>query len=230
MKRILDLFLLLVFALPALTACDNSEDTDAQWTGWKERNEAYFDEKMRTARAAIADARAAYGDDWETHCAWRVYKDYSLAADQPGTATDSVCVEIVRNGTGSGCPIFTDSVRVNYRGMLIPNELAETQVYRDGYVFSYTGISKDFDDVFNPETAMPAMMYVGSLTTGLCTAVQYMHIGDLWRVYAPASLGYGSTEHNVIPAWSTLVFEIELKAYYHAGVVPPVWRMGMMQE
>ena len=140
MKRILDLFLLLVFALPALTACDNSEDTDAQWTGWKERNEAYFDEKMRTARAAIADAQALYGDDWETHCAWRVYKDYSLAADQPGTATDSVCVEIVRNGTGSGCPIFTDSVRVNYRGMLIPNELAETQVYRDGYVFSYTGI------------------------------------------------------------------------------------------
>ncbi len=224
MKRIIRLFLLMLVALPLFTACDDTEEADAQWVGWKERNEAYFAEKMQTARQAIAQAQATYGADWEAHCDWRIYKDLSLDASQPGEAADSVCVQIVNRGTGSGCPIYTDSIRVNYRGTLIPNALADTEVYRKGYVFSYTGLTGDYEDVFNPETAHPVMMYVGGLTLGLCTAVQYMHIGDLWRVYVPYELGFGEADRNAIPGWSTLVFEIELKAYYRAGTVPPAWR------
>lgn len=225
MKKIVDFLLLFVLACPLVAACDDDDDTDTQWVGWKERNEAYFAAKMDTARQAIAQAQAAYGDDWEEHCTWRVYKDMALAAETVGDFDDSICVEVVNRGTGSGCPIYTDTIRVNYRGRLIPNELATTEVYRNGYIFSYTGISSDFDDVFDSQTAMPVLTGVGSLTAGLATAVQYMHIGDLWRVYVPAALGYGSTSNSAIPAWSTLIFEIELKAYYRAGTSIPVWRV-----
>lgn len=224
MKKIIDFFLLFVLVCPFVAACDDDDDTDPEWVGWQERNDAYFIAKMDTARQAIAQAQAEYGDDWEDYCTWRVYKDLALAAETVGDYDDSICVEVINRGTGSGCPIYTDSVRVNYRGMLIPNELSSTTAYQNGYVFAYTGISSEYEDVFDSVTAMPVLMYVGSLTAGLCTAVQYMHIGDLWRIYIPAALGYGSSASGYVPAWSTLIFEIELKAYYSAGTAAPEWR------
>lgn len=214
----------LLVLTPFVTACsETDEDTTIEWTDWAARNEAYFLEQMATARAAIAQAQAAYGDQWEAHCDWRVYKNYRLAVDDPGTAFDSICVQIVNRGTGSGCPLYTDSVRINYRGSLMPNPLSEAEVYRKGYVFAFSGPSRDFDDVFSPVSASPQMFRVSELVQGFGTALMYMHIGDLWRVYIPANLGYGTTGQTYIPASSTLIYEIELKAYYRAGTTPPEW-------
>ena len=67
------------------------------------------------------------------------------------------------------------------------------------------------------------MFRVSEVVQGFGTALMYMHIGDLWRVYVPANLGYGTTGQTYIPASSTLVYEIELKAYYRAGTTPPEW-------
>ena len=90
----------LLVLTPFVTACsETDEDTTIEWTDWAIRNEAYFRQQMATARAAIAQAQATYGDQWEAHCDWRVYKNYRLAVDDPGTAFDSICVQIINRGT-----------------------------------------------------------------------------------------------------------------------------------
>jgi FKBP-type peptidyl-prolyl cis-trans isomerase FklB len=65
---------------------------------------------------------------------------------------------------------------------------------------------------------MPKTLLISSLVSGFATAVQNMHIGDRWLVYIPYDLGYGTTESSssTIPAYSTLVFDITLVAYYRS--------------
>jgi len=42
-----------------------------------------------------------------------------------------------------------------------------------------------------------------------------MHRGEGWIVTIPYQLGYGTTESGVIPAYSTLVFEIFLMDFWN---------------
>lgn len=51
---------------------------------------------------------------------------------------------------------------------------------------------------------------VTSLVKGMQIALQNMSVGDKWEVVIPWSLGYKGYDRGVIPAYSTLVFEIEL--------------------
>ena len=37
-----------------------------------------------------------------------------------------------------------------------------------------------------------------------------MHEGDNWEVIIPAKWAYGSAKMEDIPAWSTLIFDLEL--------------------
>ena len=37
-----------------------------------------------------------------------------------------------------------------------------------------------------------------------------MRVGDRWIIYIPYSLGYGNRASGPIPAFSTLIFEVEL--------------------
>ena len=41
-------------------------------------------------------------------------------------------------------------------------------------------------------------------------ALQRMHVGDKWVVYIPYTMGYGNRTSGPIPAFSTLIFEVEL--------------------
>jgi FKBP-type peptidyl-prolyl cis-trans isomerase FklB len=68
---------------------------------------------------------------------------------------------------------------------------------------------------------------VNGTITGWATALMQMHIGDHWEIYVPYTLGYGTTNTNTtagvtnIPAYSTLIFDIRLVAYWRAdGDVP----------
>ena len=61
-----------------------------------------------------------------------------------------------------------------------------------------------------------------TLTKGVRVALQYMHEGDRWEVWVPYTLGLGENDGSLfvnvmpsssatkIPAYSTLVFEIEV--------------------
>ena len=41
-------------------------------------------------------------------------------------------------------------------------------------------------------------------------ALQRMHVGDKWVIYIPYTMGYGNRTSGPIPAFSTLIFEVEL--------------------
>ena len=192
--------LMLLIAPLCFMACSEDEDTVEEFPDWKNRNEAYFDNIYEKAMG-IEDG------------SWKIIRNYSLEDTIPAGYADHIVVEVLEEGTGSGCPMFTDSVLVHYRGRLLPSTS-----YSEGYVFD-----ESYEGEFNPQTALPRQLYVGGLIDGFTSALQYMHIGDRWRVYIPYQLGYGSTGSTGIPAYSTLVFDIALVAYYRPGVTPDPW-------
>ena len=104
----------------AFVACDENEATFDKYESWQQRNKVYFEQVADTARRAIAAAKAEYGDQWEQYCDWRMYQAYT----KPVTTklTDSICVKVLETGTGKGCPLYTDTVRVHYRGTLMPTK------------------------------------------------------------------------------------------------------------
>ena len=114
---------------------------------------------------------------------------------------------MVARGEGAGCPLYTDSVKVNYVGRLMP-----TQSYEDGLVFDHSGLYAEDDYVFNPQLSQPASFLVSNLIEGYTTALLHMHVGDRWRIFIPQELGYTSISTKVIPAYSTLVFDLQLRA------------------
>lgn len=177
-----------------ILSCSEDTEEDNEFEDWQNRNEAYFQDIYQTAMA-------------NSDGSWKIIRNYTFEDSITVDYDDNIVVQVLEAGTGSGSPLFTDSVLVNYRGRLIPSES-----YPEGYVFneSYTG---DYDYM----TARPAKFVVGDLVDGFATALQHMRIGDHWRVYIPYQLGYGASDSDGIPAYSTLIFDIALVAYYRAG-------------
>ena len=207
MKRILPLLSLLL-CLAAFTACeDNLEETQSKefTDNWKVRNADFFHQQMAEAKEAVAEARRTYGEDWEAHCDWRIYRSFAKMAGGP--EADSICAKVVARGEGADVPLYTDSVKVNYVGRLMP-----TQSYEDGLVFDHSGLYAEDDYVFNPQLSQPASFLVSNLIEGYTTALLHMHVGDRWRIFIPQELGYTSISTKVIPPYSTLVFDLQLRA------------------
>ncbi|MBP5277825.1 MAG: FKBP-type peptidyl-prolyl cis-trans isomerase [Prevotella sp.] len=202
MKKRHYLFLSAVMLLSFFfTSCGETDDAADEFENWKERNDTYFNNLYNRAKGGSSDLK--------------VITNWSLNEEVATDADDHIVVQVLEKGTGSGCPMYTDSVRVHYRGRLIPSSS-----FADGFVFdqSYSG-------VYNSETLKPASFALNSLVDGFTTAVMNMHIGDHWRVYIPYKLGYGtSSSSSKIPAYSTLIFDIALVAYYRPGTVMPVWK------
>lgn len=200
----------LVMAL-CLTACSETDDEVEEYPDWQKRNEAFFVSKYNAARQAVSSGSSE----------WKVIKSYARNPEKEGSATDYIVVRVLREGKGSGCPLFTDSVRVHYRGQLIASATHVDSKDRElGLVFDKSWGT----DEFNEQVSIPAKFAVAGLVDGFATALQHMHIGDRWLVYIPYGLGYGTSATNSIPAYSTLVFDIALSAYYRAGVKVPDWQ------
>lgn len=98
-----------------------------------------------------------------------------------------VLYEILQSGNGPKATI-RDIVSVYYKGMLI-----------DGSVF---------DD--NTAQGFPDAFRLADLILGWQIALTQMCVGDKWRIYVPATVGYGAMSLAGIPKHSTLIFEIEL--------------------
>ncbi len=224
MKKILFVLLTLMAAAFTFTACSESEDPATEYDNWQARNEAYFAEKLQLAKDSIAIAKAKYGDSWEDSCNWRTYVSWTLTgAEAYATSQDSIVVQILTRGTGTTTPNYTDSVRVRYRGLLMPTTSNPT-----GYVFDHTGLYTDFDRTFDQQTAGSVVMTVAGAIKGYSTALMNMHEGDLWRVYIPANLGYGSTATTKIPAYSCLTFDIQNVKIYGPGTAGTTYQAPQM--
>lgn len=195
---------LLTVSLFGLASCSENSDTTEEYPDWQNTNETYFNSLYTATKQKIAS-----GDT-----SWKIMKVWSKSDSIVGQPYDYIIVHVENAGTGSGCPIYTDSVRVHYLGRLLPSTS-----YPEGYVFqqSYYG-------TFNEKTSAPAKFAVSALGDGFSTAVQNMHIGDKWKVYIPYQLAYGTSGSTSIPGYSTLIFDIQLVSYYHVGTTVPTWQ------
>ena len=149
-----------------------------------------------------------------------MFKTYAKDPSKEGEPTDYILVKVLEEGTGSGCPLYTDTVRAHYRGQLLASTtVVDKNDSELGMVFdsSWSG------DVFDKNTFAPTKFGVAGVVEGLSTALQHMHIGDRWRVYIPYQLGYKDSDNSSIPAYSTLVFDVMLAAYYRPGQLVPNW-------
>jgi peptidylprolyl isomerase len=95
--------------------------------------------------------------------------------------------EVLQVGEGPS-PTLSNIVSVYYKGMLINGKV--------------------FDD--NTMQGYPDAFRLNDLIDGWKIALTRMQVGDKWRIYVPASLGYGAISTPGIPKHSTLIFEIEL--------------------
>ena len=96
--------------------------------------------------------------------------------------------KVLEQGNGSISPTVRSIVSVHYRGTLI-----------DG---------KEFDNSY--KRTYPEAFRLCDVIDGWQLALQQMHVGDKWIIYIPYELGYGSKACAGIPAFSTLIFEVEL--------------------
>ena len=99
-----------------------------------------------------------------------------------------VLYKVVEQGTGSVSPQLSSVVSVHYRGTLI-----------DG---------REFDN--SRQRNCPEAFRLNQVIDGWQQALQQMHVGDKWIIYIPYTLGYGNRPSGPIPAFSTLIFEVEL--------------------
>ena len=200
-KNIIFVFSALLLMATAIVSCSEDDNTVEEFPNWQEANTAYFNDVLATARAN-ADG------------SWKVFKTWSKEDTIQGIPADYIAVKVLEEGTGSGCPMYTDSVRLHYRGRLIPSTS-----YEEGFVFKQT-----YDEVFNPETCTPVADAVKNFTDGMTTALQHMHIGDRWKVYIPYQLGHGTSDYDNVPSYSTLIYDIYLSGYYRPGTPTTQWK------
>ena len=178
-----------------LTSCSEEDDTELEFDDWQAKNEAYFEQQYQ-AHLAASSATCF------------VLKSYSKGDSLQFSQlphTDCILVDVLPNdfpadGDKTTTPIYTDDVAVHYRAHLLPS-----LSYASGYQFdsSYYG-------TFSPNIAEPTVLSVNGVIVGFSTALQHMRRGDHWRITIPYQLGYGTSDYNSIPAYSTLIFEIRL--------------------
>ena len=210
--------LLLIF----FVSCSSEEETYDPYHDWQVRNESWFRSVADSARTAIAEAKEQHGDDWDKdgNCQWRMFKRLDQAQNyNTGKLEDSICVRIIKNGTGDYSPTLSDSVRISFRGWLMPNRnnVQVDSLMQD--VFTQTYFNQ-----FNEETAAPQLSSVSPFVQGFSTALQYMVSGDDWMVYIPQQLAYGANVNGNIPAYSTLQFQIHMAAVYPCNSGVPTWK------
>ena len=104
--------------------------------------------------------------------------------------SQGVLVKILKQGDGDRSPRGGNVVTVHYKGSLINGKVFDSS-YERGY---------------------PEAFRLSDLIVGWQIALTQMHIGDHWIVYIPYQLGYGTRDSGPIPAYSTLIFEMELVA------------------
>ena len=206
---------LVVIAL-AVSSCSESTSSEDEYANWKERNELFL-------ASVVNDS--LHSPDSQSQ--WKRIKCFSLDENTEGTINDYIYVRVVGHASQrdeevsnasqldeTGCPAYTDSVRVSYQGRLIP-----TASYPEGKIFDSTVYG-----AYNDKTNSSTKFRVASLTAGFSTALQHMHRGDHWRIYVPAALGYGESGSGTsIPGYSVIIFELTLIDFSPVGEAMPVW-------
>ena len=179
-----------------LVSCSKDTEEEDEHANWKQRNDAVIDQ-------------------WSANSALTTYKSFTKSPTTAGKNSDYIFVEVLEKGPELGCPLYTDTVRVMYRGRLIPSK-----TYPEGEVFDET-----YSGNFDWKTANAQDFVCSALVDGFTTAVMHMNAGDRWRVHIPYTLGYGSSgSSSAIPAYSDLIFEVALLDFWSPGDKRPSFK------
>ncbi len=129
---------------------------------------------------------------------WKDLNDKFLennkAKDGVVTLKDGLQYKVLTQGVGLK-PTPSSYVQIVYTGKLI-----------DGTVFDTT-----MNDTTWVNTASSG--YVSSFVSGFQEALTKMNTGSRWEVYVPQGLGYGSDAYGSIPAYSTLIFDVQVLGF-----------------
>ena len=138
--------------------------------------------------------------DWKAmNEAWLEYNK-----TQPGVVTTNTGLQYKKLTTPSPSPF---EVKPNYNSTVVVD-------YKLYLISSYGGYNTG--DLLQEATAAP--FYLPNVVAGFSEGIQQMRVHDDFALYIPYYLGYGAeatgTEGNYgyIPPYSTLVYEVHLKA------------------
>ena len=99
-----------------------------------------------------------------------------------------ILYKVLEEGTGAATPRSNSVVSVHYKGTLING--------------------REFDNSWKRNC--PEAFRLNEVIEGWQIALQKMRVGAHWIVYIPYNMGYGTRTSGPIPAFSTLIFEVQL--------------------
>ncbi|MEX1198225.1 MAG: FKBP-type peptidyl-prolyl cis-trans isomerase [Pseudohongiellaceae bacterium] len=108
--------------------------------------------------------------------------------DEVMTTDSGLQYMVLEEGDGSMSPAATDTVVAHYEGRFIDGEVFDSSIAR----------------------GQPAEFRLDQVIPGWTEGLQLMNTGDRYRLFIPASLGYGEGGTGPIPPFSTLIFDVEL--------------------
>ncbi|MDR0988118.1 MAG: FKBP-type peptidyl-prolyl cis-trans isomerase [Prevotellaceae bacterium] len=201
MKKIL--FISLLAAL--FTSCKEVEEP-GKYDNWQARNQAYADSLQREAgNNFVATEQQALNMSTNTLFA---IQDMSVSTDVAKRYV--YCKKISENNPSGIRPLYTSTVTLFYYGTFFTGEKF------DGNFTGYSAAEHGTLDPQEKEKAptpfdSPNTWALTSLRPGMVAAMQYMRSGERWILYLPFESGYGSTEYGSIPAYSALVFDVQIE-------------------
>lgn len=178
MNKKIVLLPVLLLSLVFFTSCEQTKEV-SRFDNWPARNQHYVDSLQNVVDKNL---------------------DPSLFVVTPKTGasrTKFFAKKLVT--TTNPSPIYTDTVKVAYRGTLI-----------NGDVFDQSFYGKDPDLNFD----IPAKFAISNLVVGFTETLQQMKKGERWKVYLPYQLAYGASGQGSILGYSTLIFDITLVDFW----------------
>lgn len=207
LTKYLSIIALAAITCVGFTACAETEET-SEYDDWANRNVAWLTNIADSASNNPTDTTAREAGKWLILKSLKLVQDLGTPTITPDNMKDYIYVKILSSGSStSGRPMYTDSVKVDYRGYLMP-----TDSHPEGLIFD-----QSYGQDFNSKTDVPTSFKVNGVVSGWQTALQHMHIGDRWIVYIPQELAYGTSASGGIPAYSTLKFDMHLDSFRHIG-------------
>ena len=176
----------------AVTSCEETDGAVDPYFNWRERNELYIDSIAR-----VADAN--WGDEVGQWKKVHTYKFVPPINDLNPDVNDYVYCRVIKKGTGTMNPLYTDTVAAHYRGQLIPLYDGQKVVF-----------DQSFQGDLKEDVAIPVGFPVSGVIEGWTSVLQQMVEGDRWEVHIPWQLSYGKYGSSDIPGYSALVFDMQL--------------------